>query len=204
VTQCDIATDVTVATTITLTRVTWHIVTLPVLLRSPIKLHLHLYRVKVWYCHCCYGRQKITLKSVRWQNVTVLVLSRSPIKMHLNVYRDTAWHFNSCYCPQYNYTYTCIVTNSDIATVGTVANKITLTHVLCHSVKLPLLLRSTFKFHLQVYRVTVWNCHFCYDGQYNYIYTCTVTKCEIATFLRSPIKWHLHVYCDAVWHCHRC
>ena len=57
VTHCDIATFVTVANTITLTSVPWHSVTFTFLLRSPIHLHIHVYRNEVWYCHCCYDRQ---------------------------------------------------------------------------------------------------------------------------------------------------
>ena len=161
-TQYDIATVVTVANTITLTRVPWHSVTLPVLLRSPIKLHLHVYSDKGWHRHSCRGRQynytytcnvphcdiatvvtvanTITLTRVSWQIVAFPLLLRSPKQLHI--------HVSGEYC--------------DTATLVMVANTISLTRVPWRIVTLPLLLRSPIQLHLHVYCDTVWNCNICY------------------------------------------
>jgi len=201
--KCDLATFVNVANKITLTRVQWHIVTLPHLLRSPMKLHLFVFCDWVWHCHLCYGRQynftytckmtrceistvvtvakTITHTRVWWHIVTLPLLLGSPIQFLLQVDCDTLWHCQSYYGRLYNYTYRCNVTKCDIATVVTIANAITLTCVLWQSVTLQIFLRSPIKLHLHVYREAVWHCHCCYGRQYNYTYKCIVTKCDIAT-----------------------
>jgi len=177
VTQCHIASGVTFANTITLTREPWHSVTFPPLFRSPIQLHFHVYRDAVWDCHSCYGNQdiytltcnvtyfniatfvtvanKITFTREPWHSVTLPLLLRSPIKLHLHLYRGTVWHCHRCYGRQYNHTYICTLTQCHIASVVTVVDTITLTPEPWHSVTFPPLLRSPKLLLLDVYRDTV-------------------------------------------------
>ena len=163
--QCEITTVVTVNIQISLTSLPWQSVKLPLLLRWPIQLYLHVYCYKVWNCHFFTVANKMTLTRVLWRSVTLPPLLGSPIQSHLHLKRDRVSNCHRCYRSQYIYTYNCTVTCCDFTTILTVANKITHSPILCHSVTLPLLLRSPIELNSHVYRDTVWHCHYCCGRQ---------------------------------------